>query len=236
MKATGTQQPVQTAPQAGAAAKPSVKERLTDLLFLLLGLIIAHFGVTLFLLTELGSDPFTTFVQGVSRRVHLSIGVCHVAILILLMVIMMITAKGYIRIGSAVCAFCGGWIIDFFKWLIGDRISGSTDFWIRIAVMLLGCGILSFGMSIVIESRAGTGPNDLIAIILTDKLYPKLHLQFRWVRILCDCILIGIGFCLGGRLGIGTIAAACLVGPLVQMFLPTARRLLKKEPQNVSSV
>ena len=31
-------------------------------------------------------------------------------------------------------------------------------------------------------------------------------------------------------------AAACLVGPLVQMFLPTARRLLKKEPQNASSV
>ena len=33
-------------------------------LLLLLGLAIAHLGVTLFLLTELGSDPFNVLIQG----------------------------------------------------------------------------------------------------------------------------------------------------------------------------
>ena len=34
---------------------------------LLIGLCIAHLGVTLFLQTELGSDPFNVFVQGLFR-------------------------------------------------------------------------------------------------------------------------------------------------------------------------
>lgn len=53
--------------------------------------------------------------------------------------------------------------------------------------MILGCVILSIGMSIVIKSNAGTGPNDLIAIILTDKLQ---KFQFRWVRMTCDLFLL----------------------------------------------
>ena len=34
---------------------------------LLLGLCIAHLGVTLFLQSDLGSDPFNVFVQGLFR-------------------------------------------------------------------------------------------------------------------------------------------------------------------------
>jgi uncharacterized membrane protein YczE len=33
----------------------------------MVGLTIAHLGVTLFLLTELGSDPFIVLIQGLFR-------------------------------------------------------------------------------------------------------------------------------------------------------------------------
>ena len=41
---------------------------------------------------------------------------------------------------------------------------------VRVASMLIGCVILAAGMSIVINSNAGTGPNDLVAVILSDKI------------------------------------------------------------------
>ena len=44
------------------------------LIILLVGLTIAHLGVTLFLLSELGTDTFTVFIQGLSRTVHLTVG------------------------------------------------------------------------------------------------------------------------------------------------------------------
>ena len=96
-------------------------------------------------------------------------------------------------------------------------MNGASPMAVRILSMLAGCVILSLGMSVVINSNAGTGPNDLIAIILSDRL-PRI--QFRWVRVGCDLFFVVAGFLLGGTVGAGTIAAVCLTGPLVQFWLP----------------
>ena len=84
---------------------------------------------------------------------------------------------------------------------------------------------LSIGISIVIKSNAGTGPNDLIAIILTDKLQ---KFQFRWVRMTCDLFFVILGYILGGTVGVGTVIAAFLTGPLVQFWLPKSEFLIKQ--------
>lgn len=42
--------------------KRSVKEIVVRMIILFVGLCSAHFGVTLFLLADLGSDPFNVFV------------------------------------------------------------------------------------------------------------------------------------------------------------------------------
>lgn len=44
------------------------------LIVLLIGLTIAHLGVTLFLLSGLGTDTFTVFIQGLSRVFGLTVG------------------------------------------------------------------------------------------------------------------------------------------------------------------
>jgi hypothetical protein len=80
-------------------------------------------------------------------------------------------------------------------------------------------------MALVISSDAGTGPNDLVAVILTDKLK---RFQFRTVRICCDLFFIITGFLLGGTVGIGTVAAAFLVGPVVQIFRPIHERAIQR--------
>ena len=45
----------------------SFREWLIRIIILMVGLTIAHLGVTLFLLTELGSDPFNVLIQGLFR-------------------------------------------------------------------------------------------------------------------------------------------------------------------------
>ena len=47
--------------------KRSAKEWLVRVVILMIGLTIAHLGVTLFLLTELGTDPFNVLIQGLFR-------------------------------------------------------------------------------------------------------------------------------------------------------------------------
>lgn len=195
----------------------NAKEWAGALILLLIGLTIAHLGVTLFLLSELGTDTFTVFIQGLSVVSGLTVGTVHVIVLCILMAMMLLTTRGYVKPGTVVCAFCGGPIIDFFTWIFGNYINGDSAMILRIISMVAGCVILSLGMSIVINSSAGTGPNDLVAVILSDKIE---RVQFRWIRVGCDLFFVVLGFLLGGTVGVGTIVAVCLTGPLVQFCLP----------------
>lgn len=201
------------------------KEWLLRLCFLTLGLIIAHLGVTLFLISNLGTDTFTVFASGISHTTGVSVGLCHSGIQCVLIILMLLFTKGYIKTGSFICCLLGGPIIDFFNWILGRFLSESSPMPARLLIMVLGCLILSVGMALVIASDAGTGPNDLVAVILTDRLG---RFQFRTVRICCDLFFIIVGFLLGGTVGIGTVAAAFLVGPVVQFFLPIHQKNIQR--------
>lgn len=221
-------------------SKRTVKQWTVGLLVLFCGLLIAHFGVSLFLLSNLGSDAFTVCIQGMSRLTGLPFGALHVAVLAVLMIIMFFTTKGYVKAGTLVCVIFGGWVVDLFCILNGNVINATSPLWARIIAMCIGCFVMSFGMSLVIQSRSGTGPNDLIAIILADKVGAKIHLQFRWVRLICDFILVLIGWLMGGVVGAGTLVAAFLVGPVVQLFLPLSGKITnffmsKVTPQTVQN-
>ncbi len=206
----------------------TIKEWAQGLFVLIIGLTIAHLGVTLFLLSALGSDPFTVFVQGISLNVGLSIGTCHVILLCIITIILFFTTKNYVKPGTIVCAFLGGWIIDFFMWALGDSISMDSSLWIRYAALVAGCVILSLGMSIVIKTNSGTGPNDLISIVLADAVKKWKNIEFRIVRMASDVVFVGIGFLLGGVIGAGTLVAVILIGPIVQFFLPRSEKLISK--------
>lgn len=213
---------------ASDTSKRSIGQWIKGLIILFLGLTIAHLGVSLFLISSLGSDAFTVMIQGIANVFGLSIGTVHVIALIILMIVMALTTKGYVKPGTIVCAFCGGWIIDVFLILFGDMVTVNSPMWIRIIVLILGCIILSFGMSVVISSNSGTGPNDLVAIILTDTINKKKAIQFQFVRIACDICFAVVGYVFGGVLGIGTIIAAFLIGPIVQRFLPISKAIIAK--------
>lgn len=208
---------------AHPAGKRSLKEWVLRLVLMLAGLTVAHLGVTLFILPALGSDPFTIFAQGWASQFGVSVGTAHVVILCFLMVVMLLTTRGYVLPGTVVCSFCGGPIIDMFSWLLRDIVSSASPMLVRVLSMLAGCVVLAAGMSLVIKSDAGTGANDLVAVIMTDKLK---RFQFRWVRVACDVFFAASGFLLGGVLGFGSLAAALLVGPVAQFFFPTMERLV----------
>lgn len=201
------------------------REWILRLCFLTLGLVIAHLGVTLFLISDLGTDTFTVFASGISHVTGISVGLCHSGIQCVLIVLMILFTKGYIKTGSFICCILGGPIIDLFNFVLGRFVSSSSPMPVRLVTMVLGCIILSIGMALVISSDAGTGPNDLVAVILTDKLE---KFQFRTIRICCDLFFIITGFLLGGTVGIGTVAAAFLVGPIVQVFRPIHQRSIEK--------
>lgn len=209
--------------------KRDIKEIVLRVIILLVGLTIAHLGVTLFLLTDLGADPFNVLVQGIFRTISgvtgmavLTHGYTHIAICFLIILVLLIVDRSYIKIGTILCMVCGGPIIDFFTRLLQFIFARERTLWFKLPVLALGCVILAFGMTIVIKSEAGTGPNDLVALVISE----KSHKKFGVVRIIVDVSFVAVGFMLGGSLGIGTIVCACLVGPVAGFFLPQSEKIV----------
>ena len=207
------------------------KEMALRVLILLLGLTIAHLGVTLFLQAELGSDPFNVLVQGIFRSLSalsgagfLTHGRTHMGISFLIILVLLAVDRSYVKIGTILCMFAGGPIIDFFTFFLRDLFNRYDPMWVRITGLALGCIILAFGMTIVIQSDAGTGPNDLVAIVIADKTGKK----FSLVRILVDLTFVTLGFALGGTVGLGTMICAFLVGPAAGIFLPINKRWIDR--------
>lgn len=208
----------------------NLKTRIKQILLLVLGLTIAHLGVTLFIQADLGADPFNVLIQGIYRSVPWpsglpwSHGATHMLICFLIILVLLLVDKSYIKIGTLICMFLGGPIIDMFTILLGNYINNKLSFAVRIPILIAGCVILAIGMTIVIKSEAGTGPNDLVAIVWSDK-WKK---PFGVIRIVTDCCFVAAGFLLGGTFGIGTIICAFVVGPVAQVFMPYAEKICKK--------
>ena len=202
-----------------------LREIFLRLVFLFCGLTVAHLGVTLFLLTNLGADPFNVFVQGINhlmRGLNLTHGIIHMCISFMIIIVLLITDRSYIRAGTIVCMFCGGPIIDFFMSMLNGLDIGNMGLAIKITVLILGCVILAFGMTIVIRSEAGTGPNDLVAVVISE----KGHFNFGLTRVITDSIFVITGFMLGGKFGTGTIICAFLVGFIADFFMPYSQKLI----------
>lgn len=207
-----------------------MRGKIKQLLLLVLGLTIAHLGVTLFIQADLGADPFNVLIQGIYRSVSWphgwawSHGRTHMMFSFLIILVLLLVDRSYVKIGTLICMILGGPIIDLFTFLLGDYIHNGLPLAIRIPVLVAGCVILALGMTIVIKSEAGTGPNDLVAIVWSDK-WKK---PFGVIRIVTDCCFVVIGFLLGGTFGIGTVICAFVVGPVAQVFMPYAEKFCKK--------
>ena len=210
--------------------KRSAKEWGLRIGILLSGLVIAHLGVTLFLLSDLGSDPFNVFVQGVFRSLaqrlawaFLTHGRTHVGISLLIVLVLLFVDRSYVKIGTALCMILGGPIIDAFTSLL-QPLLGGAGIPGRACMLVLGCVILAYGMTIVIRSDAGTGPNDLVALVISE----KTQFRFSLTRIAVDAAFMLLGWLLGGTAGVGTLVCMFLVGPVAGIFLPVNGRIVDR--------
>lgn len=193
------------------------------LIVFFIGMTIIQMGVALFLKVNMGSDPFTVFNQGLGFTLHITTGKANIIILIGLTVIILFTNKRYINVGTVICVFGVGPIIDFAVKLFSNL--PVTHYNVIVKMIILACTsfVIAIGFSILSAVNLGFAPNDSIYFIISE----KIKHQYRWVRICTDICYLIIGYLLGGIVGIGTIISAVLTGPFVQFCLPYGKKFVK---------
>jgi uncharacterized membrane protein YczE len=197
--------------------------RRTTQLFLGLGL----YGVSMAFMVEsaLGLNPWDVFHQGLSKVAGISFGwvVILLGIPILLLWIPLRQRPGFGTLSNLVVI---GFVVDG---ALAVLPAGGT-IPARIGYLVAGILINGLATGLYIGSRFGPGPRDGLMTGIVAR-FPRLSI--RIVRTVIELSVLGVGFLLGGTVGVGTVVYALAIGPLVHLFLPLCT-VRQPEPARVS--
>lgn len=173
---------------------------------------LTFFGVAMgaFVRAGLGVAPWDVLHLGLSRHLPLSLGTI-IIIVGFLVLLAWIPLRQWPGLGTIANAVWIGVSADAALRLIPD-IHGLPA---QIAVVACALVVNGLGGALYIGSQFGAGPRD--------GLMTGLHLRTGWslrlIRTGIEVAVLGIGWALGGTVGLGTVAYALLIGPSTQVFL-----------------
>lgn len=189
-------------------------------LLLLCGLALYGLSLTLLVRADLGLAPWDVFHQGVGEVSGLSLGTVIVAtsFVVLTLWIPLRERPGLGTIANAVLVGVG---VDVFSSVLPE-VDATVVRW-----LLLASGVILNGVatSLYIGAGMGPGPRDGLMTGIARRGHP-----IRLVRTTLELLVLVAGIVLGGSFGVGTIAYALAIGPLVHIMLPWFTRLADRDP------
>jgi len=190
---------------------PSRSELVRRVPRLLLGLTLFGLGIAMMVVANLGLSPWEVFHQGISRRTGIPLGTVGI-ITGILVLLLWIPLKERPGIGTITNVFLIGIVIDITLLILPANVD---TLWIRWVLMLGGTVVIALGSGLYIGVGLGPGPRDGLMTGIARRGIP-----IGLARGGIELTVLVAGWLLGGTVGIGTLAFAFGIGPLIAMFLP----------------
>lgn len=186
---------------------------LLRLLHVNLGLAAFGLSIALMLRAGVGLGPWDVFHEGVSLRTPLTVGQAMIGAGFALLAFSTFAARVRPGLGTVLNMLLIGTWVDVFLGLPGfPAARGWTD-----GAALFALGLLLNGIStgFYLTGGLGAGPRDGFALALAKLLGTTV----RRARTLVEVVVLATGWLLGGTAGVGTVAFALCIGPLMQASL-----------------
>jgi uncharacterized protein len=175
---------------------------------LLAALWVFGIGEALLVAAKLGNSPWTVLAQGAGKQTGIAVGTMTV-IISFLVLLGWIPLRQRPGLGTLANATVIGIAID----VMLPLLPGLDGLVVRLAAVAVGIALVGLGSGVYLSCRLGPGTRDG----LMTGLHRRTGVSLRAVRTAIELSAVTAGFLLGGRVGIGTVAFALLIGPLVQL-------------------
>jgi uncharacterized membrane protein YczE len=185
----------------------SLPKRLAQLL---VGLVLFGVGIAMMLQSGLGLTPWDVLHQGLAEQFGLTVGIWSILVSFVVLLLWLPLRERY-GLGTLLNAIIIGVVIDLAALVIPEPSSIWLD------VLLVTGGILLIGLAsgMYIGANLGPGPRDGLMTAIA-----RRGVSIRVTRWFLEIVVLIAGILMGGTFGVGTVAYALLIGPLVQFFLP----------------
>lgn len=199
----------------------------------LISVFINAYGVSFITKAMLGTSPITSVNYVLSMFTPLTMGqwTIIVNLLFLVLELLFMTRRQFkddlrIYLLQIPITFCFGTFIDIsmasLSWL------APASYAVKIASVLAGCVILAFGIALEVKADVAMVAGEFFVRTIARRIcgdfgYVKLGFDVSNVIIACGFSLVFLSGIRG--IGLGTLAAAFLVGPIVHVMTPWCRVL-----------
>ena len=183
-------------------------------LIYLTGFAIFTAGIPFLTHSQLGLSPWDSGLMGLNYFSGWPVTIWSNLLAIIALCLSALMLKRFPNVFTIVSSFLCGLGIDFWVWLIGDKITLPA-----IPSFILGTLINAFGIAVYLMADALPTSVDYTMI----NFCKRFNLKIMWGRILVDGI--GLLICIvtggykAGLIGVGTIVSFFLMGPLMQFFM-----------------
>lgn len=187
-----------------------------------LGLIFFGLGNALAVKVKfLGLHPWEVLNMALYQKFGWTIGTWSVICGLCLVLISLLVDRKYINVGTFLNALLIGPIMDFF--LQSNMLPDASNYlWINLLILFSGIAITGIGGGMYVAAGIGAGPRDGFMLTISD----KTGLSISRARIIVECIVLVIGFMLGGPVFIVTFLYTFIQSPIFQQSFKMFQTLL----------
>lgn len=191
----------------------------------IVGVLVCGFSVGMFQFSMLGLDPFQVFAHGVFMALPegiLGFGTVYAVVNLLMLIVIFITDKSKIGLGTVINIFLLGYVAEYSS-LLFERLIPEPFFVVRFVFLILGIVIMCFSSALYFTADMGVSTYDAMSLIISEKKKWK----FQLCRISSDLFCTIVGFIFGATVGIGTVVTAFFMEPLIAFFNRTVAEPLR---------
>jgi uncharacterized membrane protein YczE len=172
--------------------------------------VLCGIGIPFMIEARLGLGPWEVLHQGISRQTGISIGLVSI-----LVGVPVLASWAALRQLPGLGTVCNLVTIGAVTDLTAPFVPEPKALAARLAFLAFGIVLLGLGTGMYIGAGLGPGPRDG----LMTGLARRSGWSIRLVRTLMELTVLVLGALLGGTLGVGTVAFALTIGPIVQLAL-----------------
>lgn len=189
-------------------------------ILMLFSVIMMGLGVSLLVLTQMGTDPCSAMNYGISGTIGLSFGTYQLMFNLVLLIFVIIFNRRMIGTGTIGNMVVVGYAADFFSWIWMDicHIPEHLPFPIRLIILIPALVIFVTAAACYMNSGHGMAPYDAIPFIVSSKLEQSTGRKnlFKAIRLSLDLLATVIGYFTGGEVGLMTVLMVILLAPVVE--------------------
>ena len=199
-----------------------IRNWLGKIVVIIVGSVIAAYGITLALYAGFGGATLAVLWQGISKTIHISIGMASFLVALGMILFVLIYDRSQIHIGTIIYQVVYSGCVDLFA----NCHRYSSHMWINFMIMLVGVVLFAVGTGLYASASLGRGSYEAVTFALAE----KNKWQVKVVRMISDILVVMIGVLLGGRFGICTIVTVLISGPIIQFVNEKVKQLKKHLP------